>query len=71
MSEIPALPNLMVAADVDETEAQIEMSLDNEIVLILAFPNGDKVDRDKVAQLFAIAGAAVPQILDQMEAPSE
>jgi hypothetical protein len=52
-------------------EITIEMSLDNEIVLVLAFPHdGHRVDRDEVAKLFAVAGASLPTILDQMEAPN-
>lgn len=70
---------LLVAVDVPSVEPSdtpldevtIEMSLDNEIVLVLAFPHdGHRVDRDEVAKLFAVAGAAIPTILDQMEAPN-
>jgi hypothetical protein len=68
---VPDIGNLMVAANVDTNEVAIEMSLDNEIVVILAFPNeGTPVDRTKVAQLLGMAQQAIPEILNQMEAPA-
>jgi hypothetical protein len=84
LTEPEELPELTVAINVpdndppphyggdpmDQDEITVEMSLDGGIVVIVAWPHdGECVDRATLMQTLALAQQALPQILDQMEAP--
>lgn len=80
LTEPEDLPELTVSVNVpeeeypdsDETEITVEATLDNDVVVILAWPhNGELVDRGVVHQTLALFGQSIDQILDAMEATSE
>ena len=59
-----------VPEGVEAEEITVEFTLDGDVVVILAWPHdGERVDRATLMQTLAMAQQAIPQILDQMEAP--
>jgi hypothetical protein len=53
------------------SEVVIETAVDEDITLVLVFPNGEPVDRERIEMLVTLSLQSYPQILDQMEAPSD